>query len=133
MPTQMGRTESPFTSFRMTMGMLVTGSIISPRIFISTSGMVPPLCGLAYHLAQQTVRKACADVHSNVTTRLRNCVTGGGGEVQRFVLRSAADVLSASRILAFNHHFKCLPQMTCAQALLYLLLMLLEDRKTARF
>src|SRR5205814_1227990 len=37
MPTQMGNTAAPLTSLRMTMGMLVTGSIISPRIFISTS------------------------------------------------------------------------------------------------
>src|ERR1041384_1877496 len=37
MPTQMGRTASDPGSLRMTMGMLVTGSIIRPRIFISTS------------------------------------------------------------------------------------------------
>src|ERR1019366_7104330 len=41
-PTQMGSTVLLPTSFRMTIGMLVTGSIISPRIFISTSiGSVP--------------------------------------------------------------------------------------------
>src|SRR5271167_1530506 len=37
MPTQMGRIAVPFTSFRTTIGMLVTGSINRPRIFISTS------------------------------------------------------------------------------------------------
>src|SRR5487761_720658 len=37
MPTQMGRTADPPLSRSMTIGMLVTGSIISPRIFISTS------------------------------------------------------------------------------------------------
>src|SRR6266404_4747463 len=42
----MGRTESPETSLRTTMGMLVTGSIIRPRIFISTS-IVPLLVGAA--------------------------------------------------------------------------------------
>src|ERR1017187_9851555 len=36
-PTQMGSTVLPLMSLRMTMGILVTGSIISPRIFISTS------------------------------------------------------------------------------------------------
>src|SRR5579875_472674 len=36
-PTQMGRTVLPLMSRRMTIGILVTGSIISPRIFISTS------------------------------------------------------------------------------------------------
>src|SRR5271165_691592 len=36
-PTQIGSTALPFTSFRTTIGMFVTGSIIRPRIFISTS------------------------------------------------------------------------------------------------
>src|ERR1700678_465104 len=36
-PTQMGRTMAPLISLRITMGMLDTGSIINPRIFISTS------------------------------------------------------------------------------------------------
>jgi hypothetical protein len=37
----MGNTVSESDSRRITMGMLVTGSIISPRIFISTSIVVP--------------------------------------------------------------------------------------------
>src|SRR5580704_744133 len=37
MPTQIGRTAVPCASLSTTMGMFVTGSIISPRIFISTS------------------------------------------------------------------------------------------------
>src|ERR1035441_9176103 len=36
-PTQIGSTTLPFRSFKITMGVLVTGSIMSPRIFISTS------------------------------------------------------------------------------------------------
>ena len=40
-PTQIGRMAFPFMSFSITMGMLVTGSIINPRIFISTSIRVP--------------------------------------------------------------------------------------------
>src|SRR5215469_3163711 len=42
MPTQMGRTVSESDSLRRTMGMWVTGSTISPRIFISTSIVDPP-------------------------------------------------------------------------------------------
>src|SRR6516164_9177957 len=38
----MGSTVSESDSRRITMGMLVTGSIIRPRIFISTSIVVPP-------------------------------------------------------------------------------------------
>jgi hypothetical protein len=36
-PTQIGSTVSPPTSFSSTIGTFYTGSIISPRIFISTS------------------------------------------------------------------------------------------------
>src|SRR5271165_1374828 len=38
----MGRTVSESASLRITTGMLVAGSVISPRIFISTSIVVPP-------------------------------------------------------------------------------------------
>src|SRR4051812_24215620 len=38
----MGRTFPPQDSFRITIGMFVIGSIISPRIFISTSTNDPP-------------------------------------------------------------------------------------------
>src|SRR6266849_652687 len=37
----MGRTASPLVSLRITMGMFVTGSIMRPRIFISTSIATP--------------------------------------------------------------------------------------------
>src|SRR5262249_23418580 len=36
-PTQMGSIESPLTSFRMIIGVFAEGSIIRPRILISTS------------------------------------------------------------------------------------------------
>ena len=42
-PTQIGRTVSLPWSFSTTMGMFVTGSIINPRIFISTSIVALPL------------------------------------------------------------------------------------------
>src|ERR1700683_4259674 len=41
MPTQMGSTPLPWASLRPTTGMLVTGSIMRPRILTSSS-MVPP-------------------------------------------------------------------------------------------
>src|SRR5580700_11473685 len=49
MPTHTGRTELPCASFSTTMGMLVTGSIIRPRIFISTS--IAPPCEKDYPAA----------------------------------------------------------------------------------
>src|SRR5271167_2030524 len=84
MPTQIGSTLSPPWSFRITMGMLVTGSIISPRIFISTSIMLPPVaCPLILpmqdaaqpasgclgdHLAQQAVGKRLCNPYTNVVS-----------------------------------------------------------------
>src|SRR5258708_32102816 len=58
-PTQIGRMELPCTSFRTTIGILVTGSIIRPRIFISSS-IAPPWQDLKhfYHLVERdTTRK----------------------------------------------------------------------------
>jgi len=40
--TQMGSTALPLRSFKITIGVLVTGSIMSPRIFISTSMALSP-------------------------------------------------------------------------------------------
>jgi hypothetical protein len=37
MPTQIGSTDAPLASFKITMGMFVTGSITKPRILISIS------------------------------------------------------------------------------------------------
>src|SRR5438270_12691068 len=94
MPTQIGRTASPPESFRMTIGMLVTGSIIKPRIFISTS--IPTLYfGSDYHFSYQAIGKTCRDAHIGVAAdgRLdawRHC------EIERLILRGAADPLSTS-------------------------------------
>ncbi len=61
-PTQMGSTVLPLTSLRITMGMLVTGSIMSPRIFISTS-MTPSQSSLhhSYALTHQRVGAGARD------------------------------------------------------------------------
>src|SRR5580658_4803055 len=97
----MGSTVSPCTSFRMTIGALVDGSTISPRIFISISMQ----CLLCYGFAHQAVGETLCDPHRQVTPRsgkdrLR------GGKVQRFVLRGTADNLAASLIMTLNHHFQ---------------------------
>src|SRR5579875_3063054 len=52
MPTQMGRTESPVTSFKTTIGILVMGSIIRPRIFISISTS-PPFQSRSYFVSSE--------------------------------------------------------------------------------
>ena len=98
-PTQIGSTRSLATSFRTMMGMLVTGSIIRPRICISTSSGACvcarvgwPLASLVQHnkvgdtvnwsegrsigrgrqrLADQTVRQRLRNPHLNVAPQRR--------------------------------------------------------------
>src|SRR4051794_151489 len=130
MPTQIGSTASPPESFRITMGILVTGSIIKPRIFISTS--IPALYfGSDYHFSHKAIRKTCRDAHIGVTAngRLdawRHC------EIERLILRGAAHPLSASIIPRFNHYFSYFANVTRVADLLYLPLTLHEDPQTPR-
>src|SRR5215831_15970838 len=105
-PTQMGRTVLPFTSFRMTMGMLVTGSIMSPRIFISTS-MSPPPTSLhhSYGFTHQGVGPRARNPYRQVLSHQRIAVGGRVGEVEGAVVRGAADPLAERLVAAFDHHF----------------------------
>src|SRR5207247_4491031 len=66
-PTQIGRIALPCTSLRTTMGMFVTGSIIRPRIFISTS--IGPSRKLADVLAEQTVGTCVRHSNLNVLSQ----------------------------------------------------------------
>src|SRR5262245_23340495 len=99
-PTQMGRTVSLPTSLSTTMGMLVIGSIISPRIFISTS--IPP--SLLDHFSHQAVRETPGDQHVNITAH-RGHRTFCSDEIQGNILRSTANDLSPGLVLPFHHHF----------------------------
>src|SRR3984885_8615052 len=60
----MGRTPLPEVSFRTTTGMFVTGSIIKPRIFTSSSMVASP--GLGDVLAGKTVRASARNLHLHV-------------------------------------------------------------------
>src|SRR4051812_9154369 len=103
MPTQIGSTASPPESFRITMGILVTGSIIKPRIFISTS--IPALCfGSDYHFSYQAIGETRGHAHISVAADQR--LNGGWhGKIQRLVLCGAAHPLSTSIVPGFNHYF----------------------------
>src|SRR5437762_291650 len=63
-PTQIGRMAWPCTSFSTTMGMFVTGSIIRPRIFISTS--MEASLGSHHVLTHQAVRRRSCHMNLNV-------------------------------------------------------------------
>src|ERR1035438_3095197 len=109
----MGITVSLPWSLRSTMGMLVTGSIISPLIFISTSIVSPPgarpfilplqygtqpVCGwLDDHLAQKAVRERLCDLHSDVVPDVWLWMLIDD-KIERLVLRGAADELNTGRV-----------------------------------
>src|SRR5579863_8597964 len=61
MPTQMGKMAFPLVSFSTTMGMLLTGSIIKPRIFISTSIWSPFSLDVHDCFAGQRIRTRARD------------------------------------------------------------------------
>src|ERR1019366_72701 len=151
MPTQMGSTVSESDSLRSTMGMLVTGSIMSPRILISTSIVVPPaycpvirfrdvrrkvfLVGRrlrsAGQTAQQAVRKCLGHKHRHIAADLW-FLTVAQHEVKRLVLRGTADHLSPGRVLPFHHDFHHLSHMTPVGYALNLALMFLQNLQAAR-
>src|ERR1700761_7806130 len=101
MPTQMGRTVSLFTSFRITIGILLAGSMTRPRIFISTS---------INRLPGKAVRIAVGDPHRHVAARSRTNRLRSR-EVDGFVLRTASNDLATALVEPFNRCFQNLPYM----------------------
>src|SRR5580765_1331310 len=139
----MGRTVSLPMSLRITMGMLVTGSIMSPRIFISTSIVKPlgsgivgaaqrRLPSLYHHFSEQTVRKPAGNQHRHVSSYDGMSVVVGH-KIRGLVLRSAADPLLTRVVPAFNHYFNSLAHMSLVAPLLNFLLASHADGEAARF
>src|SRR5580765_3767584 len=124
----MGSTVSLPTSFSTTIGMLVTGSIIKPRIFISTS--IHAL--LLDQFAQKTVWKTPGNEHVNITAHGGNC-TFRAGKVQGNVLRGTPNHLGPGLVFSFNHYFIDLADASFIVGSLYLALPLLQNLKTLRF
>src|SRR6202167_6315186 len=115
MPTQIGRTVSLFTSFKITIGILVAGSMTRPRIFISTS-MVNSLtrATLRDGLADKAVGVAVGNPHRNITSRSGTDQVRSR-EVDGLVLRAAANTLASLAVNSFNrrfHHFSYVPGVT---------------------
>src|SRR5437899_3524156 len=110
MPTQIGRTASPPESFRITMGMFVTGSIIKPRIFISTS-IPDPLLGSDYHFPNQAIGKTCGDANVGIAAH-RRLERRRHHKIQRLVLGGATHPLIAGCISSLNHYFSYLAHMS---------------------
>src|ERR1700722_4800880 len=126
MPTQMGRIALPLTSLSTTMGMLVTGSIIRPRIFISTS-MRPPS---VYTLADQRIRAGPG--HANIDILAQNIVRRRRPDkIQRLMLRCAPDPLGRRLIETFDQALFHRAQISGVAAGLNLALQFLDDGKAA--
>src|SRR5436309_5219370 len=135
MPTQMGSTAAPFTSLRMTIGMLVTGSIIKPRIFISTS-IAPSLGSLQGRsrlrpapdpFAHQAIRPRGG--HSNGHVSASPCRLTW--EIHYTVARGPADGLAQPGLETFHQHFEFLADEPAIALELDLALALLKDRQAS--
>src|SRR5690242_18463652 len=135
MPTQMGSTAAPFTSLRMTIGMLVTGSIIKPRIFISTS--IAPSLG---SLQSGSRLRPALDPFAHQAVRPRGCHSNGHvlasprrltGEIHYAVACRPAHRLAQPGLETFHQHLE-FPGDKAAIALeLDLALSLLKDRQAS--
>src|SRR5215472_12196109 len=130
-PTQMGSTVSLPTSFSNTIGMLVTGSIINPRIFISTSIRAPRSDSLN-HFSHQTVREARRASHVHVASGLQFRPLGRG-EVHHLDLRRSAYPLLPRLVLPFYHDANGLAQVPPISMRLDLLLFAVQHRQPPCF
>src|ERR1700722_13004990 len=100
-PTQMGSTPVPWVSCRTTTGVLVAGSIISPRIFTSSS-MVASVRSTDL-LADKTERRGASDARLNVfSQKIRTRRT----EINDQVARGAPGPLRASGVVGVDHEFE---------------------------
>src|SRR5436305_2033658 len=105
MPTQIESTVLPFMSLRITIGILVTGSIIKPRIFISTS--IRPSYFSLHHIHQtltdERIRARTRHQHRQVLAqeRWRSLRVR---EIQYTVLRGPPDPLAERFVAPFHQN-----------------------------
>src|SRR2546427_7091787 len=98
----MGRTVSLPESLRITMGIFVTGSIISPRIFISTSIVISSRSNSLYHhFAGEAVGKSGGRKYLDITA------DSGDGALREFenyhlFFRNAGNPLAAGLLLPLH-------------------------------
>src|SRR5580700_675203 len=100
MPTQMGSTPLPEVSFSTTTGMLVTGSIIKPRIFTSSS-MVASLTSPDV-LADQTVWTGSQNLHLHVFSQK---ILARRSEIYHAIAGGTPGPLVARGVAAVNQDF----------------------------
>src|SRR5580693_8233372 len=124
----MGSTLALPTSFRMTIGMLVTGSIIRPRIFISTSIRL-----LHHGLTGQRIGSAAS--HAHVDVFADKLIRGLGAvmrKTQRAIARSASGPEPQRFVAAFHVDLFDDPDQRRIVADLNGALLFLDDREPPR-
>src|ERR1700733_1513985 len=127
-PTQMGRTPVPCVSCRTTTGVLVAGSIISPRIFTSSSMVASARS--ADLLADETERRGARDARLNVfSQKIRVRRT----EINDQVAGGAAGPLRASGMVRVDHDFESRADQLFVAGDLNLALPVLELHEAAGF
>src|SRR5579872_3269331 len=106
MPTQMGKMALPLVSFSTTIGMLLTGSIIKPRIFISTSIRSPFFLDSRQRFASQRIRTRARDPNAGTFPDQRVAVLWTRlvrmKEVENAILSSPADPLTRGLIIPLH-------------------------------
>src|ERR1700722_19066408 len=125
MPTQIGRIAVPDVSFRTTTGMLVTGSIIKPRILTSCSMVASPKA-LADILTCQTVRTAAHYLHWKI---LSQKVRSSRREIYDAIAGGAPGPLSAALVKRVDENFERLAHHFFIALSLNFTLMILQNRK----
>src|SRR2546430_12033458 len=89
----MGRTVSLPESLRITMGIFVTGSIISPRIFISTSIVISSRSNSLYHhFAGEAVGKSGGRNYLDTAADSREGGVGGFENIDFFLSNAVASI-----------------------------------------
>src|SRR5882724_3968262 len=131
----------PLTSFSTTIGILVTGSTIKPRIFISTSMLLPYLTlGVPvsephsiHEFPRQRVGARACHPRMNVLAEKIAFAAGFGRrrvqEIERLVLRSAADPLAGGFVESLHQTLLDSPHVCGVAADLNVALEFLDDRQ----
>src|SRR5215472_14011276 len=105
----MGRMPEPAVSFRTTTGMLVTGSIINPRILHSSSMLASrcpwssPDSASVHLLAHQTIRSAPRDANLNI---LSQKILTRSRKIYDAVAGGSASPLAACAVMCVDKRFE---------------------------
>src|SRR5690242_13340352 len=121
-------------SLRITIGMFVTGSIIRPRIFISSStgASLISLHHTRHGFTRQRIRPGARHANGNVTPEQRLARRRRMSKVERTILRRAADPLALRLVAPLHMRLLDLADQRRVTPDLDGALLLVEDHDAAR-